>query len=212
MAKACCGGTAQFDGQSKAYRQILWVVIALNAVMFGVEIVAGALAGSQALLADALDFGADSATYGLSLAVIGWPLVWRSRAALIKSASLAAMGLFVLGSTLYQTLVLATPDGAVMGVVGFAALAVNVTAALLLMRYRDGDANVRSVWLCSRNDAIGNVAVMLAAGAVAVTGSAWPDLIVAFAMASLFLSSSWQILVQSRQEISGTPRHAHGAE
>jgi Co/Zn/Cd efflux system component len=190
-----------FDGQSDSYRRILWIVIALNAVMFGVEIIAGTLAGSQALLADALDFGADSATYGLSLAVIGWPLVWRARAALLKSLSLAAMGFFILGSTIYQMLVLAPPDEAVMGAVGVAALAVNVTAILLLMRYRNGDANVRSVWLCSRNDAIGNVAVMGAAVAVAMTGSAWPDLIVAFAMASLFLSSSWQIVRQSLGEM-----------
>jgi Co/Zn/Cd efflux system component len=179
------------------------VVIAINAAMFAVEIVAGALAGSQALLADALDFAGDTATYAMSLFVIGMPLVWRSRAALVKSASLALMGVFVLGSTLYQTLVLAQPNETVMGGVGALALAANVTAALLLMRYKDGDANVRSVWLCSRNDAIGNIAVMVAAVAVGLTGSAWPDLIVAFAMASLFLRSSWQILQQSLSELRG---------
>jgi cation diffusion facilitator family transporter len=201
VAEGCCGQAVNFDGQSKGYRRILWVVIALNAAMFAVEIVAGALAGSQALLADALDFAGDTATYAMSLFVIGLPLVWRSRAALVKSASLALMGLFVLGSTLYQTFVLAQPNETVMGTVGALALATNVGAALLLMRYKDGDANVRSVWLCSRNDAIGNVAVMLAAVAVAVTGSAWPDLIVAFAMASLFLRSSWQIFQQSLGEL-----------
>jgi Co/Zn/Cd efflux system component len=201
VAKACCGHTVDFEGQSRRYRQILWIVIALNAAMFAVEIVAGALAGSQALLADALDFAGDSATYALSLFVIGMPLVWRARAALVKSASLALMGFFVLGSTLHQTLVLAQPNETVMGVVGAFALATNVAAALLLMRYRNGDANVRSVWLCTRNDAIGNIAVMFAALAVGMTGSAWPDLIVAFAMASLFLRSSWQILQQSLSEL-----------
>jgi cation diffusion facilitator family transporter len=208
VAHGCCGATVDFDGQSKGYRQILWLVIALNAVMFAVEIVAGALAGSQALLADALDFAGDTATYALSLFVIGMPLVWRSRAALFKSASLTLMGVFVLGSTLYQTFILAQPNETVMGVVGVLALAANVTAALLLMRYRDGDANVRSVWLCSRNDAIGNVAVTMAAVAVGLTGSAWPDLIVAFAMASLFLRSAWQILQQSLGEL----RHGHSPQ
>ena len=201
MAKDCCGHAVRFDGRSRSYRRILWVVIALNAAMFAVEVFAGALAGSQALLADALDFAGDTATYSLSLATIGWPLAWRARAAMLKGASLALMGLFVLLSTLYQTFILAHPNETVMGVVGLLALTTNLSAALLLMRYRNGDANVRSVWLCSRNDAIGNVAVMAAALAVSLTGSAWPDLIVAAGMASLFLSSAWQIFGQSLGEV-----------
>lgn len=196
----CCGQDVCFDGQSKAYRRVLWVVIAINAVMFAVEMLAGALAGSQALKADALDFLGDSLTYGLSLAVIGRSLRSRATVALLKGVSLALMGAWVLGYTLYQVMVLGVPQAAAMGAVGVLALAANLTSVALLMRYRDGDANVRSVWLCSRNDAVGNLAVIAAAAAVAVTQSAWPDLIVAALMAALFLRSAFQILRQAWQE------------
>jgi Co/Zn/Cd efflux system component len=155
----------------------------------------------MALQADAMDFAADAATYGLTLYVIGRPDRWRATAALVKGASLALMGSYVLGATLYRVFVLGTPEPMVMGAVGFAALAVNVTAATLLFRFRDGDANVRSVWLCSRNDAIGNVAVMLAALGVFGTGTAWPDLAVAAIMAGLFLYSAASILRQSTGEL-----------
>jgi Co/Zn/Cd efflux system component len=177
--------------------------------MFVVEIFAGALAGSQALKADALDFLGDALTYSLSLWAIGKSLNTRAYAALFKGASLAAMGLWVFGSTIYEIFVLALSKASVMGMVGFLALAANLTSVLLLMKYRDGDANVRSVWLCSRNDAIGNVAVMLAAGAVYFTASAWPDLIVASAMAGLFLWSSIQIVRQAMKELrEQRPSHA----
>ena len=162
---------------------------------------AGLLSGSQALKADALDFLGDTATYGISLFVIGMPLVWRSRAALLKGLSLGAMGLWVLGSTAHQLLVLGLPRAEVMGAIGFLALAANLTSVLLLLRYRDGDANVRSVWLCSRNDAIGNLAVVLAAGGVWATSTAWPDLIVAGIMASLFLYSAIGIVRQASGEL-----------
>lgn len=200
MAPGCCHHEAKFDGASAGFRRALWVVIAINAAMFAVEMAAGALAGSQALKADALDFLGDSLTYGLSLFVLGMSLRVRATAALIKGVSLAAMGLWVLGATIYQVLVLGVPSAPVMGAIGVLALAANLASVLVLMRYKDGDANVRSVWLCSRNDAIGNVAVMLAAGGVAVTGTAWPDLVVAGLMAGLFLWSSLQIVVQALRE------------
>ena len=200
MAPGCCQHEAKFDGASAGFRRALWVVIAINAAMFAVEMAAGALAGSQALKADALDFLGDSLTYGLSLFVLGMSLRVRATAALIKGVSLAAMGLWVLGATIYQVLVLGVPSAPVMGAIGVLALAANLASVLVLMRYKDGDANVRSVWLCSRNDAIGNVAVMLAAGGVAVTGTAWPDLVVAGLMAGLFLWSSLQIVVQALRE------------
>jgi Co/Zn/Cd efflux system component len=178
----------------------LWTVIAINALMFVVEVTAGHIAGSQALQADALDFLGDTLTYGLSLAVIGRSIQTRSYAAMLKGVSLTLMGVWVFGSTLYHVLVLGVPHAEIMGVIGMLALAANVASLLLLMRYKDGDANVRSVWLCSRNDAVGNVAVMLAALAVWGTSSAWPDLTVAAIMAGLFLWSSAQILRQGRQE------------
>ena len=199
-ACGCHGGVPVFDGVDPRYRRLLWTVILINAAMFVTEIVAGHLARSQALQADALDFLGDTITYGLSLAVIGASLRVRATAALFKGVSLSLMGAWVLGSTLYHVLILGLPRAEIMGVIGFLALAANVTSVLLLMRYKDGDANVRSVWLCSRNDAIGNVVVTGAAGAVWLTASAWPDLIVAGLMAGLFLSSAVQILRQAWAE------------
>ncbi|CAN5383011.1 cation transporter [soil metagenome] len=206
---------ANFEGLSADYKRRLWLVIGLNASMFIVEMAAGALSGSQALQADALDFLADSATYGLSLAVIGAALSIRAKAAFVKGLSLTLMGLWVFGSTAYHIFVLGLPRAEIMGIVGCLALAANVASVLLLVRYKDGDANVRSVWLCSRNDAIGNVAVMAAALAVWSFNTRWPDLIVAAIMAGLFLTSSVQILRRSMQELrSGQvapPEHRHEA-
>ncbi|KEJ89007.1 cation transporter [Sulfitobacter donghicola] len=202
MDVACgCSGNPKFDGVDPAYKRVLWVVIFINAAMFFVEMSAGKLAGSQALQADALDFLGDALTYGLSLAVIGMSLKVRSTAALVKGLSLLLMGLWVFGSTVYQIFILGVPSAQIMGLIGLLALAANLASVLLLMRYKDGDANVRSVWLCSRNDAIGNVAVMIASVAVLVTASAWPDLIVAIIMAGLFLRSAQLILVQAWQEL-----------
>ena len=199
--EACgCSSNPQFDGVDPIYKRSLWAVIFINAAMFIVEMSAGKLAGSQALQADALDFLGDALTYGLSLAVIGMSLKVRSTAALLKGLSLLFMGLWVFGSTVYQVFILGVPQAEIMGAIGLLALAANMASVLLLMRYKDGDANVRSVWLCSRNDAIGNVAVMAASVAVWFTATAWPDLLVAIIMAGLFLRSSQLILVQAWQE------------
>ena len=196
-----------FDGMSDSYRRALWAVIAINAFMFLVEMVAGISARSQALQADALDFFGDSVTYGLSLFMIGQPLMWRARAALFKGVSLALMGLWVLGSTIYHVIILGVPKAEIMGIVGFMALAANLASVGLLLKYRDGDANVRSVWLCSRNDAIGNVAVLIAAGFVAWTQTGWPDLVVAAIMASLFMYSAIQIISHARAEMAQATAH-----
>ena len=169
--------------------------------MFVVELGAGLLGNSMALQADALDFLGDSLTYAITLAVIGGSLRLRATAALVKGLSLALLGLWVLGATLYRVFVLGEPDPLVMGGIGTLALLVNLGCALLLMRYRNGDANVRSVWLCSRNDAIGNTAVLLAATGVFASGTPWPDLVVAAAMAGLFLSGSIAIVRQASGEL-----------
>ena len=201
MNTGCCSCQPKFDGLSRGFRRALWAVIGINATMFAVEMTAGALAGSQALKADALDFLGDTFTYGISLFVLGMSLRVRATAALFKGISLAVMGAWVLGATAYQVLVLGVPNAPVMGLVGFLALAANLLSVLILVRYKDGDANVRSVWLCSRNDAIGNVAVMLAAAGVFLTGTAWPDLVVAALMAGLFLWSAVQIVRQAQGEL-----------
>jgi len=204
MSASCCGSGASFEGLSPDYKRRLWAVIAINAVMFAVEMVAGHLAGSRALQADALDFLGDTLTYGMSMAVIGASLRVRASAALIKGFSLLAMGLWVFGSTIYTVFVLGVPQAQVMGAIGFLALAANMASVLLLVKYKDGDANVRSVWLCSRNDAIGNVAVMLAALGVWGTQTGWPDVIVAALMAGLFTWSAVQILAQGLSEWRST--------
>lgn len=201
MAGCNCDDNVKFDGMTAAYKRILWVVIAINGIMFLVEMTAGMIASSQALKADALDFLGDTATYTITLMVLGMPLVWRARAALVKGASLGLMGIWVLGSTIYYALVLDVPQAEIMGSIGLLALTANMVSVLLLLRHRDGDANVRSVWLCSRNDAIGNLAVIFAASGVWATSSAWPDLIVAGVMASLFLWSSAQIVSQALSEL-----------
>jgi Co/Zn/Cd efflux system component len=196
----CCGHDTKFDGVSDDYKRRLWIVIAINAIMFFVEMGAGRLAQSQALQADALDFLGDALTYGISLAVIGASIQARTNAALFKGISLVLVGLWVFGSTLYRVFYADVPTAEIMGVIGFLALLANLASVLILMKYKDGDANVRSVWLCSRNDAIGNVAVMFAALGVWGTATVWPDLAVAGIMAGLFLSSAYQILTQALAE------------
>lgn len=205
----CCGHNAKFDGVSDDYKRRLWLVIALNAIMFVVEMSAGHAAKSQALQADALDFLGDALTYGISLAVIGASVRARTNAALAKGISLLLMGLWVFGSTLYRVFYVGVPQAEIMGVVGFLALLTNLASVLLLVRYKDGDANVRSVWLCSRNDAIGNVAVMFAALGVWGTATGWPDLAVAAIMAGLFLSSAFQIVRQALAERREVGSHYH---
>jgi Co/Zn/Cd efflux system component len=198
-----------FEGLSDDYRRRLLLVTAINIVMFVVEMAAGQLSGSQALKADALDFFADGATYALSFWAIGKPDGVRAGAAMLKGISLLLMGLWVAGSTIWQVFVLGVPEASVMGLVGVLALLANLASVFLLIAYKDGDANVRSVWLCSRNDAIGNVAVVLAAGAVAFFHNGIPDLIVAGVMAGLFLTSSVQILRQSWGEWRHAGTQAH---
>jgi cation diffusion facilitator family transporter len=201
MSANCCG-PAQDAMPAPGWRRALWLALAINAVMFGVELVAGALSGSRALQADALDFLGDATNYAISLGVAGLALAWRARAALAKGVTIFAFGLYVLGAALWAAIAGASPDPKVMGTVGAAALVANVAVAIMLFRFRDGDSNMRSVWICSRNDALGNLAVMLAALGVFGTGTAWPDLIVAALMALLALSGGWSIVRLARRELA----------
>ena len=185
------------------WRRALWIALAVNAAMFLVEMVAGIAGGSKSLQADALDFLGDSANYAISLGVAGMALAWRARAALLKGATLVLLGLYVLVATLWAVWHGTLPEAEMMGAVGIAALVANGAVALMLFRYRTGDANMRSVWICSRNDAIGNVAVVLAAAGVFGTGTAWPDLIVAGGMAGLGLIGGAQIIRHAMRELSG---------
>lgn len=187
------------------FRRVLWAALLLNAAMFLVEIVAGLRSGSVSLLADAIDFAGDAANYGLSLAVLGMGVAARARAALVKAASMGAFGVFVLGRAAWAATSGQVPEPMTMGGVALLALAVNVGVALMLYAWREGDANMRSVWLCSRNDALGNAAVFVAALGVFGTQTGWPDLLVAAGMAALALSASVSVLRQARHEL----QHAH---
>ncbi len=206
-------GTAQADDEelpedlshiTPAYRRALWIVVVLNVGYGLVEAAAGFLSRSQALQADALDFFGDGLITLLGLLAIGWSPAWRARSALIQGWFLGALGLGVLATTIYRVLVLNKPEAEVMGIFGGLALVVNVAAALVLIPHRTGDANVRAVWLFSRNDAIGNLAVLLAAGLVAWTGKPWPDLAAAVVIAGLFLRSSWSIMREAHADLHGT--------
>lgn len=203
---ACC-----HDAQCRAspdrlntpeWRRALWIALAVNAVMFATEVVAGLAAGSASLQADAVDFLGDAANYAVSLGVAGMGVAWRARAAFLKGVSLAALGLWVAGTTVLHAWLGTLPRAEVMGVVGLLALFSNGAVAVMLYRYRAGDANMRSVWICSRNDALGNLAVLLAAGGVFGTGTGWPDIAVAAIMAALALWGGWQIVRHALSELS----------
>lgn len=204
MGKSCCQTpeTDQSANNNPRWRMILWIALIANAAMFVVEIVAGIAADSRALQADALDFFGDAANYAISLGVAGMALSWRARAALFKAATMFAFGLWVIGYAVYGLAVGSSPEPQTMGLIGTLALLVNAAVALLLFRYREGDANMRSVWICSRNDAIGNIAVLAAALGVFGTGQAWPDLLVAGIMASLAIWGSSEVFKQARQELA----------
>ena len=196
MSAHCCDHgheNANAAAASPVYRRILWVALAVNLAMFAVETGAGLAAQSSSLLADSLDFLGDSANYGLSLFVLGMALHWRARASLIKAASMAAFGLWVAYVTIGHALAGTVPSAPVMGVVGALAFAANLGVAFLLYRWREGDSNMRSVWLCTRNDAIGNLAVLVAAAGVFGSGAGWPDYIVAAVMSGLALMGAFQV-------------------
>jgi cation diffusion facilitator family transporter len=223
MGASCCGPDHGHDhghghlhgpgpGADGAYRRVLWVALAVNALMFGIEVAAGLGAGSTALLADSLDFLGDAANYGVSLFVLGLALRWRARAALLKGTSMAVFGLWVAGTAIHHAIAGTMPDATVMGIVGVLALAANLGVALLLFRHRDGDANRRSVWICTRNDALGNLAVLAAALGVFGTGSFWPDFAVASIMSALALWGSVQVLRQAAGELRFVRNRAVAAE
>lgn len=186
------------------YSRVLWIALVVNALMFAIEIAAGFKAGSVSLLADAIDFFGDAANYGLTLAVLSMGFAWRARAALAKAASMLGFGVFVLAKAIWSLGQGAAPDPLTMGLVGTLALAANLGVAALLYAFRSGDANMRAVWLCTRNDAIGNIAVMLAALGVLGTGTPWPDLGVAAAMAALAVTAGWSVMRQARRELLAT--------
>jgi Co/Zn/Cd efflux system component len=209
MAAHCCEHHHSPDpggdpARQSAYRRVLWAVLAINAVMFAVEIGAGLAAGSAALQADALDFLGDAANYAISLFVVGMMLRYRALAALAKGATMSLLGLWVLAVTGWHAWHGALPQAVTMGAVGFAALIANGVSFAMLWRHRDGDANMRSAWICTRNDVLGNLAVLLAALGVFGTGAGWPDVIVAAVMAMLALQGAATVIMRAMAELRST--------
>ncbi len=196
-----CASVTTTESDDPRFRQVLWVALCANLAMFFVEVVASQLGDSMSLQADALDFLGDSANYAISLFVAGMALAARAKASMFKGVTMALFGTWILGSALYRALVGSAPDPGTMGAIAVVALAVNVGVSVLLFRYRGGDSNMQSIWLCSRNDAIGNVAVMVAAAGVFASGSRWPDLVVAGVIAALSLSAAIKIIALARQEL-----------
>jgi Co/Zn/Cd efflux system component len=208
MSASCCLDCHEDDPQrgNPAYRRVLWIVLAINAVMFAVEIGAGLAAGSASLQADALDFLGDAGNYAISLFVVGMALRYRALAALVKGSTMAVFGLWVLGITGWHAWHGTLPQALTMGAVGFTALAANAASFGLLWSHRGGDANMRSAWICTRNDVLGNLAVLLAALGVFGTGTGWPDVLVAAIMASLALQGAFIVIQQARVELQSGRR------
>ena len=199
MDECCAPPSLDLGGSKKqddAYRRALWMVLAINAAMFAAEVIAGLVAGSAALQADALDFLGDAANYAISLLVVGMALRYRASAALAKGATMAAFGLWVIGTVVWHALHGTLPSASTMGTVGVAALVANAASFGLLWAYRHGDANMRSAWVCTRNDVLGNLAVLLAA-----LGVFEPDTIVAAIMALLAIQGAALVIRQASAEL-----------
>ena len=204
MSASCCGHSHK-PSVDPRWRRALWIALIVNAVMFLAELGAGEIADSRALQADALDFFGDAANYAISLGVAGLALTWRARASLFKGVTLAMLGAYVMVGALISVFSGASPEPRIMGAVGIAALIANVGVALMLYRFREGDSNMQSVWICSRNDAIANIAVVAAALGVFGTGTAWPDLIVAGIMATIGISGGIKIIRLASSELAARP-------
>lgn len=207
MGAACCGhhhNEAEEQKANAGYRRALWLVLAINAAMFAVEIGAGVAAGSASLQADALDFLGDAGNYAISLFVVGMALRYRASAALVKGATMGLFAAWVIGIAIWNAAYGTLPGAFTMGTVGFAALLANAASFGLLWAYRGGDANMRSAWICTRNDVLGNLAVLLAAAGVFGTGSGWPDIAVAAIMAALALQGAVTVIRQSLGELNAS--------
>lgn len=200
-AECCCPEPLDLQRDNKGYRRVLWAVMIINAAMFAVEVIGGVAAGSASLQADALDFLGDAANYGISLLVVGMALRYRAAAALLKGATMGLFGLWVIGIVGWHAFHGTLPQAFTMGAIGVSALVANAASFALLWVYRSGDANMRSAWICTRNDVFGNLAVLLAALGVFGTGTGWPDLVVAAIMAALALQGAFVVLRQSRAEL-----------
>ena len=198
-----CSLATKDQSQNPVFRKVLWIALLVNLLMFFVEIIASHVGDSMSLQADALDFFGDAANYAISLFVLGMALHLRARASVVKGLTMGIFGLWVIGAALYRVFIGSEPEPMIMGAIALIALVANMSVAVMLYRFRDGDSNMQSIWLCSRNDAIGNVAVLIAAVGVTASAARWPDLIVAMIIASLSLSAAYAVLKLAFQEMRG---------
>ena len=201
MDDCCQAKESELAAIRARHGRVLGAVLAINALMFIVEFAAGILAGSSALLADSLDMLGDSLVYAFSLFVVHRSLRWKARAALFKGAIMALFGIAVLVEVAFKLQTATPPEAPTMAVIGIVALAANTVCFALLWRHRDDDINLRSTWLCSRNDLVANVAVLVAAAGVAWTGSGWPDILVGLGIALLFLRTASTVLREAFAEL-----------
>jgi len=201
MSASCCNQPVDTHRGNEGYRRVLWTVLNINAAMFAIEVAAGMAAGSASLQADALDFLGDAGNYAISLFVVGMALQYRAMAALLKGATMGVFGVWVIGVTVWHAWHGTLPEAFVMGAVGTAALLANAVSFALLWAFRGGDSNMRSAWICTRNDVLGNFAVLLAALGVFGTGTGWPDVAVAAVMAALALQGAFVVINQSWSEL-----------
>jgi len=199
-----CSVATKDQSQNPVFRKVLWIALLVNLAMFFVEIIASHIGDSMSLQADALDFFGDAANYAISLFVLGMALHLRARASIVKGLTMGLFGLWVIGAALYRVFIGSEPEPMIMGSIALMALVANMSVAVMLYRFREGDSNMQSIWLCSRNDAIGNVAVLIAAVGVTASASRWPDLIVAMIIASLSLSAAYTVLKLAFQEMRVT--------
>jgi len=199
-----CSVATKDQSQNPVFRKVLWVALLVNLLMFFVD----HIGDSMSLQADALDFFGDAANYAISLFVLGMALHLRARASVVKGLTMGLFGLWVIGAALYRIFIGSEPEPMIMGFIALTALVANMSVAIMLYRFREGDSNMQSIWLCSRNDAIGNVAVLIAAVGVTATASRWPDLIVALIIATLSLSAAYTILKLAFQEMRVIPEKA----
>lgn len=204
MGAHCC--EIKEEKFSQKFKKVLWLALIINLTMFFLELAFSFSADSVSLVADSIDFLGDSANYGVSLFVLGSVVATRAKASLLKAATMAAFGIWVIGTVIFNAISNSNPEPQTMGVLGFIAMIANLVVAIMLYSFRDGDSNMKSVWLCTRNDVIGNIAVLMAASGVFLTTTRWPDLIVAFGMGALSLHSSVEVIKATRLELkTATP-------
>lgn len=200
--KGCCSNEDEIQLMKQSHGRVLWIVLAINASMFLVELVVGVLSQSTALMADSLDMLGDALVYSFSLFVLGKGIKWEAKASVLKGVIMLSFGIGVLAEAVYKILNPVVPEAGSMGITGAAALVMNSICFYLLWKHRGDNLNMQSTWVCSRNDLIGNVGVIIASGLTAVTASKWPDIAIGLSIAAMFVNSAIQVLREAKSALA----------